>query len=127
MLRLLLTIIVSIFTFYMTGLLVGVLLPGGLGLIPFLVALPAAYFAGRYTWARSPSAADGPGRMIIQGAFLVGAIGFVGGFFGPMIFAPGANQGPLLGIFITGPLGFLAGGLGGLAYWWIRRVPPDAR
>jgi hypothetical protein len=31
------------------------------------------------------------------------------GFFGPMLLALGANQGPLLGIFITGPLGFLAG------------------
>ena len=35
---------------------------------------------------------------------VVGAIGFSGGFFGPMIFTPDANQGPLLGLFITGPL-----------------------
>jgi len=42
-------------------------------------------------------------------AFLVGAIGFAAGFFGPIIFAPEANQGPLLGIFITGPIGFLIG------------------
>ncbi len=40
---------------------------------------------------------------------VVGFAGFVLGFFGPMVLAPGANQGPLLGIFITGPLGFLAG------------------
>lgn len=45
------------------------------------------------------------GRWII----IVGGFGFVVGFFGPMIFAPGANQGPLLGIFITGPLGILFG------------------
>ena len=31
------------------------------------------------------------------------------GFFGPMVFAPGANQGPLLGILITGPIGVLVG------------------
>jgi hypothetical protein len=42
-------------------------------------------------------------------ALFVGAIAFLGGFVGPMIFAPDANQGPLLGIFCTGPLGFLAG------------------
>ncbi len=42
-------------------------------------------------------------------ALLLGAVGFALGFFGPMILAPGANQGPLLGIFITGPGGFLLG------------------
>ncbi|HET7622519.1 MAG TPA: hypothetical protein VFK39_11510 [Gemmatimonadaceae bacterium] len=42
-------------------------------------------------------------------ALLFGAVGFALGFFGPMIFAPGANQGPLLGIFITGPGGFFLG------------------
>jgi hypothetical protein len=50
------------------------------------------------------------------GAAIVGAIGFVGGFFGPMVFAPGANQGPLLGLFITGPLGVLVGAMGGYIY-----------
>ena len=45
-----------------------------------------------------------------------GSVGFSIGFFGPMIFAPGAAQGPLLGIFITGPLGFLIGLTGGWLY-----------
>lgn len=49
----------------------------------------------------------------IRGGCLLGFIGFCGGFFGPLIFTPEANQGPLLGIFITGPLGFLAGLVGG--------------
>lgn len=40
-----------------------------------------------------------------------GLLGFIGGFFGPLIFTPKANLGPLLGIFITGPLGFVAGTL----------------
>jgi hypothetical protein len=48
-------------------------------------------------------------RRAMAPALLLGGIGFAAGFFGPMIFSPGANQGPLLGIFITGPLGFLAG------------------
>ena len=42
-------------------------------------------------------------------ALLVGGIGFAAGFLGPIVFAPDANQGPLLGIFITGPIGFLVG------------------
>jgi hypothetical protein len=48
------------------------------------------------------------GRALRFGA-IVGGISFAAGFFGPMVFAPGSNQGPMLGIFITGPIGFLAG------------------
>jgi len=52
-------------------------------------------------------------KEIFRGAlrlgFIVGGIGFVFGYFGPLIWAPDANQGPLLGIFITGPLGFVVG------------------
>lgn len=47
-------------------------------------------------------------RVAIWG-FIVGSIAFAFGFFGPLIWAPDANQGPLLGIFYTGPLGTLAG------------------
>jgi uncharacterized membrane protein YeaQ/YmgE (transglycosylase-associated protein family) len=54
------------------------------------------------------------------GAAGLGIIGFSAGFFGPMIFTPEANQGPLLGIFITGPLGAVAGGLIGAAVGWYR-------
>ena len=39
----------------------------------------------------------------------MGGVAFAAGFFGPIIFTPEANQGPLLGIFITGPLGFVIG------------------
>lgn len=48
-------------------------------------------------------------RRALSPALRVGGIGFAAGFFGPMILAPGANQGPMLGIFITGPVGFLLG------------------
>lgn len=48
-------------------------------------------------------------RRILIWTFAIGAVCFSAGFFGPMILAPGANQGPLLGIFITGPLGVLLG------------------
>ena len=51
----------------------------------------------------------------------VGGLGFALGFFGPMLLAPDANQGPLLGIFITGPLGFLAGLVWGIGREWLRR------
>ncbi|HET9887520.1 MAG TPA: hypothetical protein VFR10_08405 [bacterium] len=51
---------------------------------------------------------------ILKWGFVVGCVSFSVGFFGPIIWAPDANQGPLLGIFITGPLGFVAGCLLGI-------------
>jgi hypothetical protein len=48
-------------------------------------------------------------RRIVLWSFAVGGVAFAIGFFGPMIVAPEANQGPLLGILITGPLGAVAG------------------
>lgn len=49
---------------------------------------------------------------------ILGGAGFAVGFLGPMIFAPDANQGPLLGIFITGPLGVVLG----LGFWTLSRI-----
>ena len=40
---------------------------------------------------------------------LLGGIGFSAGFFGPMVFDPSANQGPLVGVLISGPLGAVLG------------------
>jgi hypothetical protein len=40
---------------------------------------------------------------------ILGIISFVGGFVGPIIFTPDANQGPLLGMFVNGPVGLILG------------------
>lgn len=45
---------------------------------------------------------------------MLGVVGFVCGFVGPMVFSPDANQGPMLGLFITGPGGALLGAILGL-------------
>ena len=45
----------------------------------------------------------------------LGAAGFAAGFVGPMVFAPEANQGPLVGILLSGPAGLLLGLVLGLA------------
>jgi len=52
---------------------------------------------------------------------ILGTVGFLGGFIGPIIFTPGANQGPLLGILITGPLGFSFGIIGGALFKTVRK------
>jgi hypothetical protein len=54
-------------------------------------------------------------QRVARWTLAVGGIGFALGFFGPMILAPDANQGPLLGMFYTGPLGLLAGFVIGVA------------
>jgi hypothetical protein len=80
-------------------------------------SLPGAILTGWYVWTESANGPTSLRSAIFVGAFMVGGVSFAAGFFGPMIFAPGANQGPLLGLFITGPLGFVLGGIAGAAYW----------
>jgi hypothetical protein len=62
----------------------------------------------------------------LMGGIILGGIGFVGGFFGPIIFTPQSNQGPLLGIFITGPLGFLLGAIIGFIVGVIRSAKKNS-
>ena len=63
-------------------------------------------------------------RITLIGGVILGGIGFAAGFFGPIVFAPEANQGPLLGIFITGPFGFVLGSAAGCVYAHTRRGTP---
>lgn len=51
---------------------------------------------------------------------LLGVIGFSAGFFGPMVFVPESNQGPMVGIFLTGP----GGAVLGLLLWLLMKVVP---
>ena len=64
-------------------------------------------------------------KLVVIGGFVLGGIAFAVGFFGPILWAPDANQGPLLGIFITGPLGFVVGCAAGWLYARIRQ--PEVR
>ena len=93
-----------------------------------VLALAAAAGGGRYVWTYTATVRAGLISSIILGALEVGGIGFAGGYFGPILFMPEANQGPLLGIFITGPLGFILGAVGGAVYWltWGRRRSPGS-
>lgn len=86
-----------------------------------VLAYGAAMVAGWYAWTRTASVDSSLARSVGYWALVIGAIGFAGGFFGPLIFTPEANQGPLLGILITGPLGVVAGAIGGLIYWMVQR------
>ena len=89
--------------------------------MPSIVSLICAIAAGIQVWKLLGDGAKHVAHYAALGAVVCGGVGFVGGFFGPMIFAPGANQGPLLGLFITGPLGFLLGGVAGTLYGLVKR------
>ena len=60
-----------------------------------------------------PGAGSRVAAAAAKGGCLLGLIGFTGGFFGPMIFSPDSNLGPMLGIFFTGPVGLVLGLIGG--------------
>ena len=107
------------FVFWMGGALLT--LVGAPFWVARLLGLVAAFATAHFVWRWTESASRGFARSVATGALVLGGIGFVGGFFGPIVFAPEANQGPMLGIFITGPLGFLLGALGGAIYWLVRR------
>lgn len=122
--------LVGVATFYFVGwmgsaLLSAFLFPALAGLLGFAGGASCAFLSGRWIWRSLGPVSPGkeaPGPLgsiaagAVTGALLLGGIGFVGGFFGPLIFAPGANQGPLLGLLITGPAGVVLGAVGGGVY-----------
>ena len=79
-------------------------------------AFLSAAAAAVWVWRKVGTAARSILQTTLQWAVVIGAVGFCAGFFGPIIFTPQSNQGPMLGIFITGPLGFIAGGVLGFIY-----------
>ena len=110
----------TFFTFWIGAVALSRLLPdGALWPVAQGLSLLAGGLAGRAVWTHEGDV-DGLAGAAVAGALVVGGIGFCLGFFGPMLVAPDANQGPMLGLFITGPLGFVAGGIGGAARWWRR-------
>ena len=88
----------------------------------FISSLVAAAAAASLAWLLTRSTTPGFLTSVLLGAIATGAVSFVAGFFGPMLFAPGSNQGPLLGLLLTGPLGFVLGAIGGAVYWFARRL-----
>ncbi len=103
-------------------LLTSVLLPASLAWAQPLLALGFAIWGARRVWLQLECPEkDALPVFVGTGALVLGGAGFVGGFFGPMLFAPDANQGPLLGLFITGPGGAALGAILGWLYWRKRR------
>ena len=94
--------------------------------IPAIAALVCALLIERYVCKTLNSAPVGVTSYILLGAIMIGSISFCIGFFGPIIFTPQTNHGPMLGIFITCSSGFLIGGIGGYVYWMAKRRTPTS-
>lgn len=108
------------FMFWLPGSLLLAVLPGAAWLQSLLASV-TTILVGVWLWQALEAPDPGLIASALKGGAVVGGIGFCLGFFGPMLFAPDANQGPLLGLFITGPLGFLAGAIGGAVRWMLAR------
>ena len=89
----------------------------GPGWLRDILAMSGGVVGGWIVWRFTGSRRGNFLMSVLGGALTVGAIGFVGGFFGPLLFTPDANQGPLIGMFVTGPLGFVVGGIDGALRW----------
>ncbi|HEU4940487.1 MAG TPA: hypothetical protein VFT97_02620 [Candidatus Eisenbacteria bacterium] len=112
-LRIAVGIVAALLTVYavvgITGLMKGFDLIGAM-----LVALAATLaWLGWWFVIRGWRAVQARLKWAVLGGIVVGGVGFIIGFFGPLLWAPDANQGPLLGIFITGPIGFIVGAVAG--------------
>ena len=88
-----------------------------------LIAVPFGILAFVFWQYALRGEIGSPTRSGCVGGLIVGSIGFLFGFIGPLVFRPEANQGPLLGILITGPLGMVAGFVGGLVVGIRRKLP----
>ncbi len=85
------------------------------------VSWVAAGLVGGFIWLYALRPSRNFFVVVLRAALVTGAIGFCAGFFGPILFSPGANQGPLVGLFVTGPLAFVLGATGGAIVWFIKR------
>ncbi len=70
-----------------------------------------------FTFFKLKNQTSGVFTYALLGGIIFGSIGFVLGFFAPILLNPVANQLPLLGIFVGGPIGFLVGLYVGRRYW----------
>jgi hypothetical protein len=119
--RVLLSFVSFIASFYFIFRVPFLLIPGArdIAWIPIAISLILASLLAFYVWKKTVSLSNGLASTVLLGGIIVGAICFVLGFIGPMIFNGGA-QGPIIG-FVTGPIGFILGLVGGAIFWLIKK------
>ena len=81
----------------------------------FLIAAIIGFAPTVLYWIAASGGQVRKSEWIVGCAVGLGLLGLLGGTLGPLLLAPEANQGPLLGIFFTGPGGLVVGAL--LSQW----------
>lgn len=119
--RILLTLAMFMASYVLCWLLLLISSLGVLGGAANLMALIVALCVAYRIWPKTQTWPQTLLGWTLAGSLLLGVIGFVAGYFGPMMFAPEAPQGPLLGVFVTGPMSFGLGGIIGLLIGFKRR------
>ena len=89
-------------------------------ILSFSIAFTCSFLVSKFVWKKIKVVNVDFISSTLMGGLIVGSIGLVGGFIGPIIFTTESNLGPLLGLFITGPLGFIIGMVVGAIYWKVR-------
>ena len=115
LIRVLMSSVGLVATFYFVFWIPGSLVPlfGELRWLAVVVSLVSGIGVAWFVWTKTGTLPSTSVALCAGlGAALVGGTAFCLGFFGPIILAPEANQGPCLG-FILGPLGIVVGALGG--------------
>ncbi|MFC5626034.1 hypothetical protein [Algoriphagus winogradskyi] len=113
------------FTFWIYGAIISIFFDSDPPKWAMVISSIASFITAGYlaysVWNKQTNKMPRLGSYILGGALGLGVVGFVLGFFGPLIFTPEANQGPLLGILITGPGGIALGAIAGSIYWKVKK------
>ncbi|MCB1984502.1 MAG: multidrug ABC transporter permease [Burkholderiales bacterium] len=86
------------------------------GWVSLTVSLICAAWAGWCSWKLFSGEKIRVSAAILAGALIFGALGFLFGFFGPLLIAKDTQQATFVGIFVASPLGLALGALGGYIY-----------
>lgn len=73
------------------------------------MALICSVLVGWYCWKLVAGEKLGMGISVLSGPLMLGGLGFIIGFLGPMVLNKDTSQATLLGIFVMAPLSTIAG------------------
>jgi len=107
--RIILSTLIFIAGFTIINIFLGAVIAGKYEIITNTLSIVPPAFLTIYIWKKTSTIKADIAAYTILGGLIAGSVSFLAGFFGPILLAPSAEQGPLLGIFITGPIGFVIG------------------
>ncbi|PTN11869.1 multidrug ABC transporter permease [Nitrosomonas aestuarii] len=86
------------------------------GLISVALSLVCAACVGWYSWQSFSSKKMSVSASVLNGALILGGLGFIFGFFGPMLLVQDTQQAIFFGIIVACPIGLILGAIGGYVF-----------